>query len=177
MAAKLKKGDKVVVLAGKDKGREGEILQVMPKEGRAIVQGVNMVIRHTRQSQTSQGGRIPKEASIDLSNLAMVDPKDGGPTVARADSTARAHKRAMCGTKQGHTDHATGRRHPPVESQDDQAARPALMWPASYHISPPAPSISRCVGGSDEEKAATSTRGSPARPAPRAGPGPAWPRR
>jgi len=80
MAAKLKKGDKVVVLAGKDKGKEGEILSVMPKENRALVQGVNMVIRHTRQSQTEQGGRIPKEASIDLSNLAMVDPKDGGAT-------------------------------------------------------------------------------------------------
>ncbi len=80
MAAKLKKGDKVVVLAGKDKGKEGEILTVMPKENRALVQGVNMVIRHTRQSQTEQGGRIPKEASIDLSNLAMVDPKDGGAT-------------------------------------------------------------------------------------------------
>ena len=80
MAAKLKKGDKVVVLAGKDKGNEGEILSVMPKENRALVQGVNMVIRHTRQSQTEQGGRIPKEASIDLSNLAMVDPKDGGAT-------------------------------------------------------------------------------------------------
>ena len=80
MAAKLKKGDKVVVLAGKDKGKEGEILSVMPKENRAVVQGVNMVIRHTRQSQTTQGGRIPKEASIDLSNLAMVDPKDGGAT-------------------------------------------------------------------------------------------------
>ena len=80
MAAKLRKGDTVVVLAGKDKGKEGEILQVMPKEGRAIVQGVNMVIRHTRQTQQTQGGRIPKEASIDLSNLALVDPKDGGPT-------------------------------------------------------------------------------------------------
>jgi len=80
MAAKLKKGDKVVVLAGKDKGKEGEILSVMPKENRALVQGVNMVIRHTRQTQTTQGGRIPKEASIDLSNLAMVDPKDGGAT-------------------------------------------------------------------------------------------------
>ena len=80
MAAKLKKGDKVVVLAGKDKGKEGEILTVMPKANRALVQGVNMVIRHTRQSQTEQGGRIPKEASIDLSNLAMVDPKDGGAT-------------------------------------------------------------------------------------------------
>ena len=80
MAAKLKKGDKVVVLAGKDKGKEGEITQVMPKEGRALVSGVNMVIRHTRQSQTAQGGRIPKEASIDLSNIALVDPKDGGAT-------------------------------------------------------------------------------------------------
>lgn len=80
MAAKLKKGDKVIVLAGKDKGKEGEITQVMPKEGRALVSGVNMVIRHTRQSQTAQGGRIPKEASIDLSNIALVDPKDGGAT-------------------------------------------------------------------------------------------------
>lgn len=80
MAAKLKKGDKVVVLAGKDKGKEGEITQVMPKEGRALVSGVNMVIRHTRQTQGSQGGRIPKEASIDLSNIALVDPKDGGAT-------------------------------------------------------------------------------------------------
>ena len=80
MAAKLKKGDKVVVLAGKDKGKEGEITSVMPAAGRAVVSGVNMVIRHTKQSQQSQGGRIPKEASIDLSNLALVDPKDGGPT-------------------------------------------------------------------------------------------------
>lgn len=80
MAAKLKKGDKVIVLAGKDKGKEGEIMSVMPKANRAMVQGVNMVIRHTRQTQTDQGGRIPKEASIDLSNLAIVDPKDGGAT-------------------------------------------------------------------------------------------------
>jgi large subunit ribosomal protein L24 len=80
MAAKLKKGDKVVVLAGKDKGKEGEIAKVMPKDNRAVVSGVNMVIRHTKQSQTTQGGRLPQEASIDLSNLALVDPKDGGPT-------------------------------------------------------------------------------------------------
>ena len=72
MAAKLKKGDKVVVLAGRDKGKEGEITKVMPAAGKAIVAGVNMVIRHTRQSQQEQGGRIPKEAAIDLSNLAMV---------------------------------------------------------------------------------------------------------
>ncbi len=80
MAAKLKKGDKVVVLAGRDKGKEGEIEKVMPKENRAVVAGVNVVIRHTRQSAQNQGGRIPKAAPIDLSNLALVDPKDGGPT-------------------------------------------------------------------------------------------------
>ena len=80
MAAKLKKGDRVLVLTGRDKGKEGEILRVLPKENRAVVSGINMVIRHTRQSQTSQGGRIPKEASIDLSNIALLDPKDGGPT-------------------------------------------------------------------------------------------------
>ena len=80
MAAKLKKGDTVVVLTGRDKGKEGEILQILPKDNRAIVSGINMVIRHTRQSQNAQGGRIPKEAPIQLSNVAMVDPKDGGPT-------------------------------------------------------------------------------------------------
>ncbi|MFN3614105.1 MAG: 50S ribosomal protein L24 [Rubrimonas sp.] len=77
MAAKLKKGDKVVVLTGRDKGKQGEILKVLPAEGRAVVGGVNTVIRHTRQSQTSQGGRIPKDAPIQLSNLALVDPKLG----------------------------------------------------------------------------------------------------
>jgi large subunit ribosomal protein L24 len=80
MAAKLKKGDKVVVLAGKDKGKEGEITAVMPSAGRAIVDGVNMVIRHTKQSQSNPGGRVPQPAAIDLSNIALVDPKDGGPT-------------------------------------------------------------------------------------------------
>jgi large subunit ribosomal protein L24 len=73
MAAKLRKGDKVVVLAGKDKGKQGEITQVMPKEGKAVVEGVNVAIRHRRQSQTSQGGRIPQPMPIDLSNLAIVD--------------------------------------------------------------------------------------------------------
>ncbi len=73
MAAKLKKGDKVVVLAGKDKGKEGEITLVMPAKGKAIVEGVNIAIRHTKQSQTSQGGRMPKAMPIDLSNLALLD--------------------------------------------------------------------------------------------------------
>tara|TARA_B100000700_G_C14601579_1_gene649329 strand:- start:177 stop:488 length:312 start_codon:yes stop_codon:yes gene_type:complete len=73
MAAKLRKGDKVVVLAGKDKGKEGEILSVSPKTNKAVVDGVNMVVRHTKQSQNSPGGRIPKAMPIDLSNLSFVD--------------------------------------------------------------------------------------------------------
>ncbi len=79
MAAKLKKGDKVVVLAGKDKGKEGEITSVSPKTGKAVVDGVNTSIRHTRASQTTQGGRVPKAMPIDLSNLALLD-KNGKPT-------------------------------------------------------------------------------------------------
>ncbi|MBI1220451.1 MAG: 50S ribosomal protein L24 [Rhodobacteraceae bacterium] len=73
MAAKLKKGDKVVVLTGKDKGREGEISLVLPQANKAVVEGVNVAIRHTKQSQTAQGGRIPKAMPIDLSNLALLD--------------------------------------------------------------------------------------------------------
>lgn len=73
MAAKLRKGDKVVVLSGKDKGKTGEITKVLPQEGKAIVDGINMAIRHTRQSQTQQGGRLPKALPIDISNLAFVD--------------------------------------------------------------------------------------------------------
>ncbi|MCA0204542.1 MAG: 50S ribosomal protein L24 [Proteobacteria bacterium] len=73
MAAKLKKGDKVVVLTGKDKGKKGEITQVMPKDNKAVVEGINIAIRHTKQSQTSQGGRLPQAMPIDLSNLALVD--------------------------------------------------------------------------------------------------------
>ncbi|MBV7380536.1 50S ribosomal protein L24 [Maritimibacter dapengensis] len=79
MAAKLQKGDKVVVLAGKDKGKEGEITSVSPKTGKAVVDGVNMAIRHTRASQSNQGGRLPKAMPIDLSNLALLD-KNGKPT-------------------------------------------------------------------------------------------------
>ncbi len=73
--AKIRKGDRVIVLSGRGKGRTGEVLKVMPKANRAIVQGVNMVKRHTRPSQTQMGGIIEKEASIHMSNLAHVDPK------------------------------------------------------------------------------------------------------
>ena len=77
---KIRKGDKVVVLTGKDKGRTGEVLAVMPKEDRAVVRGLNMVKRHQRQTQTQEAGIINKEASLHLSNLAIADPKDGKPT-------------------------------------------------------------------------------------------------
>ncbi|MEE4187982.1 MAG: 50S ribosomal protein L24 [Roseobacter sp.] len=79
MAAKLKKGDKIIVLAGKDKGKTGTISSVNPKTGKAIVDGINIAIRATRQSQTTQGGRIPQAMPIDLSNLAIVDA-NGKPT-------------------------------------------------------------------------------------------------
>lgn len=79
MAAKLKKGDKVVIIAGKDKGKEGTISSIDPKAGKAVIEGLNMAIRHTRQSQTSQGGRIPKAMPMDLSNISMLD-KNGKPT-------------------------------------------------------------------------------------------------
>jgi large subunit ribosomal protein L24 len=80
MAAKIRKGDRVVVLTGRSKGRTGEVLKVMPKEGRAVVQGVNMAKRHTRASQTTMGGIVEQEAPIHLSNLAHVDPESGKAT-------------------------------------------------------------------------------------------------
>ena len=79
MAAKLKKGDKVVVLAGKDKGRTGEVLSVRPKDEKAVVRGINQVRRHQKQTQAQEGGIISKEAPIHLSNIALVG-KDGKPT-------------------------------------------------------------------------------------------------
>ncbi len=80
MAAKIKKGDRVVVITGRDKGKTGEVVQVMPTEQRAIVRGVNLVKRHQRQTPQQEGGIITKEAAIHLSNLAIADPKDGKPT-------------------------------------------------------------------------------------------------
>ena len=79
-ASKIKKGDKVVVLAGRDKGKNGEVIEVRPKENRALVRGVNMVRRHQRQSASQEGGIISKEGPINLSNIALEDPKDGTPT-------------------------------------------------------------------------------------------------
>jgi large subunit ribosomal protein L24 len=79
MAAKLRKGDKVIVLTGKDKGKQGEIASVNPTAGKAVVEGVNTAIRHTKQSAASQGGRLAKAMPIDLSNLSLID-KDGKAT-------------------------------------------------------------------------------------------------
>ncbi len=77
---KIKKGDHVIVLAGRDKGKHGEVVKMMPKENRALVRGVNVVRRHQRQTASQEGGIISKEAPIHISNLALEDPKDGKPT-------------------------------------------------------------------------------------------------
>ena len=80
MAAKIKKGDNVIVLAGKDRGKEGEVIQVMPRNDRLVVKGVNLVKKHQKQTQTEQGGIIAKEASLHISNVALKDPSSGKAT-------------------------------------------------------------------------------------------------
>lgn len=80
MAARIRRGDRVQVLAGRDKGRTGEVLKVLPKEDRAVVQGVNVVNKHQRQTAQQQGGIVSKELPIHMSNLGLVDPKDDAPT-------------------------------------------------------------------------------------------------
>ena len=80
MAAKIKKGDTVIVIAGRDKGRTGEVIEMRREDGRVLVRGVNMVKRHQRQTAAQEGGIVSKEASIHVSNVALSDPKDGKPT-------------------------------------------------------------------------------------------------
>lgn len=80
MAAKIKKGDTVIVIAGKDKGKSGEVLQVLPKESRIVVQGINLVKRHQKPSMQNAGGITTKELSLHISNVALKDPKTGKPT-------------------------------------------------------------------------------------------------
>ena len=80
MAAKIRKGDKVVMLTGRDKGRTGEVVEVRPDDDRVLVRGINMVKRHQKQTAQQEGGIISKEMSIHLSNIALADPKDGKPT-------------------------------------------------------------------------------------------------
>ncbi|MGE0752975.1 MAG: 50S ribosomal protein L24 [Variibacter sp.] len=80
MAARIKKGDKVVVTSGRDRGRTGEVIEMRPREDRVVVRGINMVKRHQRQSAQQEGGIISKEGAIHISNVALADPKDGKPT-------------------------------------------------------------------------------------------------
>lgn len=80
MAAKIKKGDSVIVLAGKDRGKEGEVIQVMPTDDRVVVRGINLIKKHQKQTQTEQGGIITKEASLHISNVALKDPSTGKAT-------------------------------------------------------------------------------------------------
>ena len=98
MAAKIRKGDKVVVLTGRDKGRSGEVIEVRPSANTALVRGVNMVKRHQKQSANQEGGIISKEGPIHLSNIAFADPKDGKPTrvgfKTQGDKRVRIAKRS-----------------------------------------------------------------------------------
>ena len=124
MAAQIKKGDKVVVITGRDKGRSGEVIKVMPKESRALVRGVNMVTRHQKQTAAEQGGLVRKEAPIHLSNVAIADPTDGKPT--------RVGFKIAGGRPQGACRQAFGRDDQwlKLRSQGRQAAgrRPRRRW-------------------------------------------------
>ena len=80
MAAKIKKGDRVIVLTGKDRGAEGDVIQVMPQDDRVVVRGLNVMKKHQKQTQTEQGGIVTKEAPIHISNVALKDPKTGRAT-------------------------------------------------------------------------------------------------
>ena len=93
MSAKIKKGDKVVVLTGRDKGRTGEVFEVRPDDDRALVRGINMVKRHQRQTAAQEGGIISKEGPVHLSNLALADPKDGKPTRVGFKFVGEGHDR------------------------------------------------------------------------------------
>jgi len=93
MAAKIRKGDKVVVLTGRDKGRTGEVIEVRPDESRALVRGINMVKRHQRQTANQEGGIVSKEGPVHLSNLAVADPKDGKPTRVGFKFVGEGHDR------------------------------------------------------------------------------------
>ncbi len=116
MAARIRKGDKVVVITGRDKGRSGEVIKVMPKENRALVRGVNMVMRHQRQSTTQEGGIIRKEAPIHLSNVALADPTD-----RKADQGRLQDAR---GRPQGPLRQELGRDHQWLRPRRPRTARP-----------------------------------------------------
>jgi large subunit ribosomal protein L24 len=95
MAAKIKKGDKVVVLSGRDRGRSGEVIEMQPQAGRALVRGVNMVKRHQRQTAQQEGGIVSKELPIHLSNIALADPRDGKPTRVGFKAVGKGEERKL----------------------------------------------------------------------------------
>ena len=99
MAAKIRKGDNVIVLVGKDKGKKGEVKQVFPKENKVLVEGVNTVISHQKQTKDSAGGRISKSAPINISNIAIMDPKSDKPTRVRFET--RDGKKVRVATRSG----------------------------------------------------------------------------
>jgi large subunit ribosomal protein L24 len=80
MAARIRKGDEVIVISGRDKGKKGNVLKVIPDNDRVLVQGIHMAKRHQQQTQTQQGGIIEKETTIHVSNLALIDPDGGSPS-------------------------------------------------------------------------------------------------
>ena len=96
---KIKKGDKVIVIAGDDKGKTGEVLRAMPKLGKVIVQGVNLVKRHTKPSQTTPGGIVTKEAPINVSNVALVDPKTGKAVANKEENKEQVKPEEQVNTK------------------------------------------------------------------------------
>jgi len=103
MAAKIRKGDTVIVIAGRDKGRTGEVIEMRREEGRALVRGVNVVKRHQKQSASQEGGIISKELPIHISNIALADPKDGKPTRIgfKTTGTGDARKKVRIAKRSG----------------------------------------------------------------------------
>ena len=95
MAARIRKGDKVVILSGRDKGRSGEVIEVNPRAERATVRGINMVKRHQKQSAQQEGGIISKELPIHMSNIALADPKDGKPNRVSFKITGKGEDRKV----------------------------------------------------------------------------------
>ena len=125
MAAKIRKGDKVVVLTGRDKGRTGEVIEVRPDQDRALVRGVNMVKRHQRQTAQQEGGIISKESSVHLSNLAVADPKDGKPNlVAKRSASVADVEQQQRGARSGRAARNCLRKLPSICVMVTNTARP-----------------------------------------------------
>jgi large subunit ribosomal protein L5 len=142
---KIRKGDKVVVLTGKDKGRSGEVLRVMPKEDRALVRGINVVVRHQRQTQAQEGGLIRKEAPIHLSNIALADPKDGKPTRVgfRIEGDG---KKVRVAKRSGETrSMAKAAYQPRLKTVYDETIRKALLEQFKYDNEMQVPRIDKIV--------------------------------